>query len=69
MVQVVESVINGEAVTSNGDAQELINPTTGEVMAISPAATQSDVDAAYKSAAAGFAVGETPHQVNDKKHY
>ena len=56
MVQVVESVINGEAVTSNGDAQELINPTTGEVMAISPAATQSDVDAAYKSAAAGFAV-------------
>lgn len=57
----LRNFVGGEYVDASGDAStELVNPSTGQVVAHAPVSTQADVDAAYASADRAFAEwGET----------
>ena len=50
----LRNVVNGDLVSSSGSLTELINPSTGEVFALAPNSTASEVDSAYQAAAAAF---------------
>ncbi len=55
MAQTLQNFINGEFVTSRGtEVLDIVNPTNGEVVAVSPISVQADVDAAMDAAAAAF---------------
>ncbi|MCC3290164.1 MULTISPECIES: gamma-aminobutyraldehyde dehydrogenase [unclassified Arthrobacter] len=55
MAETLQNFINGEFVPSRGtDVLDVVNPTNGEVVAVSPVSVQADVDAAMDAAAAAF---------------
>ncbi|MCC3272602.1 gamma-aminobutyraldehyde dehydrogenase [Arthrobacter zhangbolii] len=55
MAQTLQNFINGEFVPSRGtDVVDIVNPTNGEVVAVSPVSVQADVDAAMSAAADAF---------------
>ena len=55
MAEILQNVINGESVPSRGtELLDIVNPTNGEVVAVSPVSVQADVDAAMDAAAAAF---------------
>ncbi|MCC9203902.1 gamma-aminobutyraldehyde dehydrogenase [Arthrobacter sp. zg-Y769] len=55
MAETLQNFINGEFVPSRGTAVlDIVNPTNGEVVAVSPVSVQADVDAAMDAAAAAF---------------
>ncbi|MCQ1985648.1 gamma-aminobutyraldehyde dehydrogenase [Arthrobacter sp. zg-Y844] len=55
MAETLQNFINGEFVPSRGtEVLDVVNPTNGEVVAVSPISVQADVDAAMDAAAAAF---------------
>ena len=55
MAQTLQNFINGEFVPSRGtEVVDIVNPTNGEVVAVSPVSVQADVDAAMAAAAGAF---------------
>ncbi len=52
----VNNVVNGVVAPGQGDAQDLINPTTGEVFGQAPVSSQADVDAAVTAAREAYLV-------------
>ena len=55
MAQTLQNFINGEFVPSRGtEVLDIVNPTNGEVVAVSPVSVQADVDAAMTAAATAF---------------
>ncbi|MCC3293917.1 gamma-aminobutyraldehyde dehydrogenase [Arthrobacter sp. zg-Y411] len=55
MAQTLQNFINGEFVPSRGtNVVDIVNPTNGEVVAVSPVSVQADVDAAMSAAADAF---------------
>ncbi|MCQ1999575.1 gamma-aminobutyraldehyde dehydrogenase [Arthrobacter zhaoxinii] len=55
MAETLQNFINGAFVPSRGiDVLDVVNPTNGEVVAVSPVSVQADVDAAMDAAAAAF---------------
>ena len=54
--RMLRNVVNGESVDSTGDTSPLINPTTGEVFALAPKSTSTEVDAAFRAAADAFVI-------------
>ncbi|WP_146360880.1 gamma-aminobutyraldehyde dehydrogenase [Arthrobacter yangruifuii] len=55
MAETLQNFINGAFVPSRGtEVLDVVNPTNGEVVAVSPVSVQADVDAAMDAAAAAF---------------
>ncbi|MCQ1945706.1 gamma-aminobutyraldehyde dehydrogenase [Arthrobacter sp. zg-Y1116] len=55
MAETLQNFINGGFVPSRGtEVLDVVNPTNGEVVAVSPISVQADVDAAMDAAAAAF---------------
>ncbi|HEV7166359.1 MAG TPA: gamma-aminobutyraldehyde dehydrogenase [Micrococcaceae bacterium] len=55
MVQTLQNFINGAFVPATGTASmDIVNPTNGEVVAVSPISSQADIDAAMDAAATAF---------------
>ena len=53
--RVLRNVINGESVqAASSEVTELINPTSGEVFALAPASSATDIDQAYRAASEAF---------------
>jgi betaine-aldehyde dehydrogenase len=52
--QTLSNVIDGEPVSSRGELEEVINPATGEQIALAANSTAEDVDAAVKAARQAF---------------
>ena len=51
----LRNFVDGQYVDAAGEStSELINPSTGQVVATAPISSQEDVDAAYASAAKAF---------------
>jgi len=50
----LQNFIGGKFADSEGEAMDLINPSTGEVFAQAPISTDKEIDAAFKAAAAAF---------------
>ena len=46
----VSNVVNGVVAPGQGEAQELVNPSTGEVFGAAPVSSEADVDAAVAAA-------------------
>jgi betaine-aldehyde dehydrogenase len=53
-VQTLRNVIGGEPVDSLGEPEEVVNPATGEQIALAPNSTAGDVDAAVRAARQAF---------------
>jgi betaine-aldehyde dehydrogenase len=57
-VRELSNFINGEFTpASNGETLDIVNPSTGEVFATSPASREADIDTAMKAARAAFEGG------------
>ena len=50
----VSNVVNGVVAPGQGEAQELVNPSTGEVFGAAPVSSEADVDAAVGAEPGGF---------------
>jgi betaine-aldehyde dehydrogenase len=50
----LQNFIGGKFVDSEGEAMDLVNPSTGEVFAQAPVSTSAEIDAAFKAAADAF---------------
>jgi len=50
----LQNFIGGKFADSEGEAMDLINPSTGEVFAQAPISTDKEIDAAFKAAATAF---------------
>ena len=55
MTRILKNFVNGEYVEARGDArQDVVDPSTGQVVASAPISSEADVDAAYTAAATAF---------------
>lgn len=55
MTKVLKNYINGEWVSSSSDiTEDVLNPATGELLAVVPISTKEEVDAAVQAAASAF---------------
>lgn len=55
MTRILKNFVNGEYVEARGDArQDVIDPSTGQVVASAGISTEADVDAAYTAASKAF---------------
>lgn len=55
MTRILKNFVNGEYVEARGDArQDVVDPSTGQVVASAAISAEADVDAAYTAAAAAF---------------
>jgi betaine-aldehyde dehydrogenase len=50
----LRNFVGGQYVSSDGDAVELVNPSTGEVFASSPVSSPADIDRAFTAASDAF---------------
>ncbi|PWJ25817.1 betaine-aldehyde dehydrogenase [Branchiibius hedensis] len=55
MTRILKNFVNGEYVEARGDArQDVVDPSTGQVVASAAISTEADVDAAYTAASKAF---------------
>ena len=50
----LSNFIDGESATSHGDTEAILNPSTGEQMALAPVSSPEDVDRAVRAARRAF---------------